>query len=83
VKSGGWLPEAAHVERNSAELLLQTKNLFDIFRSCCAVSQDIQAFCETVPFPKSDTIVVLGSDKAEFWIGIPKSAKNVMNSDEL
>ena len=46
-------------------------------------SRIIQAFCETVPFPKSDTIVMLGSGKAEFWTGIPKSARNVMNSDEL
>jgi hypothetical protein len=26
---------------------------------------------------------MLGSGKAEFWTGIPKSARNVMNSDEL
>jgi hypothetical protein len=83
VKSGGWLPGTAHVERILAELLLQTKNLLEIFRSCCAVYQNIQAFCQTVPFPKSDTIVMLGSGKPESWTGIPKSARNVMNSDEL
>jgi hypothetical protein len=35
------------------------------------------------PIPKSDTIVMLGSGKPESWTGIPKSARNVMNSDEL
>jgi hypothetical protein len=45
--------------------------------------RDNQAFYETVPFSKSDTTVVLGSEAAESRIGIPKSARNVVNCDEI
>jgi hypothetical protein len=48
-----------------------------------AVLADNHAFCETVPFPKSDTIVMLGSGAFKSGTGIPKSARNVMDSDEL
>jgi hypothetical protein len=48
-----------------------------------AVLADNQAFCETVPFPKSDTIVMLGSGAFKSGSGIPKSARNMMDSDEL
>jgi hypothetical protein len=45
--------------------------------------RDIQAFYETIPFPKSDTIVMLGSGKVKSGTGIPQSAIIVTNGDEL
>jgi hypothetical protein len=41
------------------------------------------AFYEIVPFSKSDTIVMLGSSKAKSGTGISKSARIVINCDEV
>jgi len=80
VKNAGAAAGTAQLER---DVCCKQRRLATISAQDGAVLADNHAFCETVPFPKSDTIVMLGSGALQFRIGIPKSARNVINSDEF